>query len=131
MITLLIVAALVLYLVIGFLAARWQLPRIWARVRKESSGSFLSPEVQDRMYRDELQPRVRHRMVVNALIWPWALPASIITSNLNKVVDRGDPVWEARRLTGQLAERERKLAERSRRVKELEQELGIASDPNL
>lgn len=124
MIALLVLASLILYLVIGFLVARWQLPVTWARVRKEGSGSFLGAEAQDRLYRDELQAKVRHHMVVNALIWPWVLPVSLITSNLNKVVDRGDPVRQAKRL----AEQDRRLAENKRRIRELEQELGIQPD---
>ena len=128
-VALLIVAGLVLYLVIGFLVARWQLPVTWARVRKEDPYYLEGrPELQDHMHRDELQAQVRHRTIVNVFIWPWVLPASLSTSAMNKVVDSGDPVRVAKLLAEQLAERDRRLAERDRRIRELEQEAGIGPD---
>ncbi len=128
MIAWLVVGCLALYLVIGYLVARWQLRVTWARVRKEGTYHFLSPEEQDRHERDELQAKVRRRFVRNIPIWPWVASVSLVTSNLNKVVDRGDPVREAKRLAEELTQRDRSLAERNRRIKELERELGIEAD---
>ena len=116
---------LALYLVIGWLVAKWQLRVTWARVRKEGEYHFLSPEEQDRREGDELQSKVRRRFVGNIPIWPWVASVSLVTSNLNKVVDRGDPVRETKRLAEELAQRDRSLAERNRRIRELERELGI------
>jgi hypothetical protein len=111
------VGVLVAYLVIGFLVARSQLEVAWERVRK---GTYY-------LSRDEHQRQVRHRMIVNALAWPYVLPTSLITSALNEVVDRRDPEMMAE----QLAERERELAESYRRISQLERELGIQSDHPL
>jgi hypothetical protein len=137
MIVLLIVVGLVFYVVIGFLVARWQRPVTWARIRKEDPYYLegIPDEVQDPdgKHRAELQAQVRDRTIINVFIWWWVLPVSLSTSALNKFVDRGDPVWEKKRLAEQLAERDREIAERDREaaaykryIRKLEQEAGIA-----
>jgi hypothetical protein len=137
MIAFLIVAGLGLYALIGYRVAKWQRQETWKRVRKEKHPYYSDYELQHYLDtdrdRDELRPKVLRRTIGIGFIWPYVLPARLITSAGNKFVDRGDPVWEKKQLAAQLAERNRELAERAREaaayqryIRQLEQEAGIA-----
>jgi hypothetical protein len=103
-----IAAYLAIYHTLGWHLARRDLPNAWRRARTD----WHSGEV--------IKESVRAQTMCMILLWPVLAPARSLWGRFAQTVDATDP-----------RERERKLAEREKRIAQLERQLGIGGSERL
>jgi hypothetical protein len=97
-----VLAVAAAYLFAGWRIAMSQLPRAWETAR------------QTWYAEDNIRSSVREQTWCMAFFWPLIMPSRVLSRRMDARIDRGDPVALAR-----------KVADRDRRIAQLERELGI------
>lgn len=95
-------AALLAWLAAGRAIALRRMPAIWRKARAAWH------------FEDSIRGSVRGQVVCTVIAWPLVLLTAAVTVRIDRMADQGDPV-----------ELRRKVAERDRRIAQLERDLGI------
>lgn len=102
LIAVIVVACCALYLFAGWRIAMSQLPRAWAAARE----AWSTPDI--------IRSSVKYRTCFTIFFWPIVMPYRLASAGMDGLIDSGDPVELAR-----------KVADRDRRIGQLERELGM------
>ena len=97
-----VLAALLAWLAAGMAIARRRMPVIWRKARAAWH------------FEDSIRGSVRGQVACTVIAWPVVLLTAVLTTRIDRLADQGDPVTLARQ-----------VAERDRRIAQLERELGI------
>jgi hypothetical protein len=106
------IGIVILYLVIGAVLAKRDLPRAWDRAHRRHGPAGYMADIR----REE----VKGSMILMFLLWPIAIPHHFINGLLTHAVVEADPAERERQLRSR--ERKLELAEHDAKVKKLEQQ---------